>query len=401
MFSSLEKNQLFRRPQCLFRIGVLMIVSATPAEVTAVLAAMRMVASADNTLPLSVADARGISSASDTVFGHPGAVDVDALPTISPEQLSTVLSRKELRLNAIRILSVMALDDGVIEDVKLDLVGRYAAALDVHADFVTAIAALLANDIAWAAFDEIRHNVATIPGMPWDPEDPYGAFLPYGGDHADPELHARYESLSDFPVGTLGLAFFEHYRDNGYAFPGDPLALNETWATPHDSLHVLSGYSTSAQGELLVAAFTGAAKRGNTDLMESHIIPTILIYHMGIDINKGLNAGDRERIAADPSWRDNYQGNVHLGLDLAKLWVAWDRGAATTEDLYSGHWDLWSVAGTQVADLRLRYGITPLAVADAAVPDDDVRRRDFERPGLPPPPHVSEVAIADRPHLDD
>jgi hypothetical protein len=48
----------------------------------------------------------------------------------------------------------------------------------------------------------------------------------------------------------------------------------------------------------------------------------------GIDINKGLNAGDRGRMAADPSWRNNYQGNVPLGLDAAKLWVAWDRGAA-------------------------------------------------------------------------
>lgn len=306
-----------------------------------------------------------------------------------------------MRLNAIRLLAVMALDDGVIEDTKLALVGRYAAALEVHADFVTAIAALLANDIAWAAFDQIRHNVATIPGIPWNPEDPYGVFLPYGGDHADPQLHARYESLRDKPEGTLGRAFFEHYRCNGYAFPGDPLALNEHWATPHDSLHVLSGYSTSAQGELLVAAFTGAAKRGNTDLMESHILPTILIYHMGIDINKGLNEGDSERIAADPSWRDNYQGNVHLGLDLAKLWVAWDRGAATTEDLYSGHWDLWSVADDPLADLRLRYGITPLAAADAAVPDDEVHRNDFERPGLTPPPQVSEIGIADRPPADD
>ena len=34
--------------------------------------------------------------------------------------------------------------------------------------------------------------------------------------------------------------------------------MAEAWATRHDSLHVLSGYSTSAAGQLLVAAFTGA-----------------------------------------------------------------------------------------------------------------------------------------------
>lgn len=249
-----------------------MIVSATAAEAIAVLAAMRAVASGENTLPLSAADARGILSASDTVFGHPAPADLDALPPVSPEQLAAALAGDDLRLNAVRLLAVMALNDGVIEDAKLALVGRYADALDVHADFVTAIAALLSNDIAWAAFDEIRHNVATIPGIAWNPDDPYGAFLPYGGDNADPELKARYEALADKPEGSLGRAFYDHYRSNDYAFPGDPLALNETWATPHDSLHVLSGYSTSAQGELLVAAFTAAAKRDNTDMMESHVI---------------------------------------------------------------------------------------------------------------------------------
>ena len=70
--------------------------------------------------------------------------------------------------------------------------------------------------------------------------------------------------------------------------------------------------------------------------MESHIVPTILIYHLGIDINKGLNAGDRDRMDSDPTWADNYDGNVHLGFDAEKLWVAWERGRAMTENVYSG-----------------------------------------------------------------
>ncbi|MHA7653508.1 hypothetical protein ACX9NE_27555 [Mycobacterium sp. ML4] len=373
-----------------------MIVSATHAEAHAVLAAMRLVASAANTLPLSAADVRGITGAAKTVFGVPGPVDVNALPPVSPPELAAALEGDTLRLNAIRMLAVMALDDGVIEDAKLALVVAYADALQVHADFVDATKALLRNDVAWVAFDQIRHNVATIPGIPWIPDDPYGPFLPYRGDAADPRLQARYEQLGNRAAGTLGRAFFEHYRKNGYAFPGHPLALAEAWATPHDTLHVLSGYSTSAQGELLVAAFTAAAKRGNTDMMESHILPTILIYHMGIDINKGLNEGDAERLAADPSWRDNYEGNVHLGLDMAKLWVAWDRGAAMTTDLYSGTWDFWSEVDAPVAELRSRYGIAALLPGDAAVADDDVRREDFERAGVRPPPPISEIPVADR-----
>ena len=84
-----------------------------------------------------------------------------------------------------------------------------------------------------------------------------------------------------------------------------------------------------AQGELLVAAFTGGMLRQGLDLMESHVVPTILIYHLGIDSNKGLNAGDRARMAA--------------------------------------------------------------------AADDELDRDEFARAGMPVPPPVSVVPIADRP----
>ena len=93
-------------------------------------------------------------------------------------------------------------------------------------------------------------------------------------------------------------------------------------------MHLLSGYSTSAQGELLVAAFTGGQFDPHMDFMESHVLPTVMIYHLGIDINKGLNAGDKARMGGRSDWRHNYEGNVHLGLDAAKLWVAIAPGRA-------------------------------------------------------------------------
>ena len=267
----------------------------------------------------------------------------------------------------------------------------------MEAEFVDAIEQLSLDHVRWVAYDMIRANVATIPGIPWDPDDPYGPFLPYHDGAVDAVLGSRYEHLADLDDSTFGRAFFDHYHRNGYAFPGREGAVAEAWATPHDSLHVLSGYSTSAQGELLVAAFTGGMLRHDVDLMESHVLPTILIYHLGIDINKGLNAGDEARIGADPAWRDNYDGNVHLGLDAEKQWVAWDRGRQMNEDLYSGHWDFWSHIGTPLDDLHERYGAHPIEPAMAALADDDVRRSAFERPGLPPPPPISTTHIADHP----
>ncbi len=372
------------------------MVRTSVTEADAILRALATVASAGGTTPLSAADRRGVAAAAPTVLGSDHDVDPDRLDTIAPDQLAAAVGDPELRLVTTRMLAVMAFTDGVVEGPKLQLVVDFGAALSVEATFVRAIAALEADDVAWAAHDEIRQNVASVPGLPFDTEDPYRPFLPYGGDRADPGLADRYRALADQPAGTLGRAFYEHYTTNGYQFPGEQHGMVECWATPHDSLHLLSGYSTSAQGELLVASFTGAMLRADVDMMESHVLPTILIYHLGIDINKGLNQGDQERMAADPSWRDNYQGNVHLGLDPAKVWVAWERAGAMTEDVYSGSWDFWDLVGVDLDELRQRYSIPPLAPDDAAVADADVDRDDYLRPGVPPPPLLGPAGTVDR-----
>lgn len=355
------------------------------------------VATAGGRTPLSRADERAISSASRTVFGHPEPVDVAGLACVPSSELVRVVDDASLALDLVRVLAVLALVDGVVEKAKLALVLDVASALHVRAEFVDAIHQLWLDHVRWVAFEMIRANVMTIPGAPWRPDDPYGPFLPYGGDAGDPVLAERYERLAHLAEGTLGRTFFEHYRDHGYAFPGSEEGLIESWATPHDCLHILSGYSTSAQGELLVAAFTGGSLAPGTDFMESHVLPTILIYHFGIDINKGLNSGDKDRMESDPSWADNYDGNVHLGLDAEKLWVAWQRGVAMRADLYSGHWDFWAHVATPLEDLRERWHVPPLDPAMEALGDDEVSRQDFERPGIKLPPAVSSTPIADRP----
>jgi hypothetical protein len=304
------------------------ISAATPEQALAIARAAYTTATAGGTTPLSAADGRAIRSALRTVFGHDADVDVDALTSIPSIDLVHSLTDESLCADVVRVLAVIAFLDGVVEQAKLEYVLDVASALHVHAEFVDALHQLALNHVRWVAHDMIRANVATIPGMPWRADDPYAPFLPYHDTALDPALADRYGALGQLDPSTFGRAFYEHYRSNRYEFPGREFAIAEVWATPHDSLHVLSGYSTSAQGELLVAAFTGGMLRHDLDLMESHVIPTILIYHLGIDINKGLNAGDRARMAADPSWRDNYDGNVHLGLDAEKLWTAWARGRA-------------------------------------------------------------------------
>src|SRR6476619_2767188 len=89
---------------------------------------------------------------------------------------------------------------------------------------------------------------------PWrEDEDVMSLFLPYSGDRADPALAAKHEALGSLPKGTLGRGYWEIYKSNGYAFPGDPKGVNAAFARPHDSTHVIGGYDTTPHGEILVS----------------------------------------------------------------------------------------------------------------------------------------------------
>lgn len=372
-----------------------MAISVPDAAADAIVRALYTVASGGGTEPLSEADRRGIRGAHRTVLGRDGAVDPDQLTVIEPAELAEAVTDGDARLDTLRMAAVMAIVDAVIDDEKLQAVLDFADAFGIETGFVRSFAAMKGNDLPTLATEMVRANVESIPGLPWVPDDPFKAFLPYG-DAPDPELEARYRALADKPAGTLGRAFYEHYHRNGFSFPGAPTAVAAVWGTPHDSMHVLSGYDTSPQGEVLVSAFTGGQLSQDPDPFESNVLPSAITYHMGIELNKGINVGDRERMARDPSWRDNYEGNVHLGLDPAKLWVAWQRGREMTVDLFSGHWDFWRYVDAPLDELRAEWNIPPLDPADAATPDDQIDPELFRRPGLPLP-QKSTDALAERP----
>jgi hypothetical protein len=372
-----------------------MIIDATDAQAEAVLRALYTVASANGTEPISTADGWGIQGAQRTLLGRSGTVDLDALPVISPAELATSVTDAGARLEVLRAQAVMVLVDAIIDDAKFAVVIETAKAFDQSPGFVEAYTRLMHNDVRAAAAEMVRQNVASIPGLPWQPDDPFAPYLPYG-DAPDPDLEARYRTLADCADDTLGHAFWAHYQRNGFSFPGNPDAVAESWGTPHDTLHVLSGYDTSPQGEILVSGFTGGQLKNGVEPFESNVLPSAITYHMGLELNKGINKGDRERMASDTSWRDNLEGNVHLGLDPAKLWVAWARGRELSIDVFSGHWDFWRYVDLPLDDLREQWGVPPLDPADAAIADDQIDVDAYRRPGQPLP-EKSSAQLAERP----
>ena len=100
----------------------------------------------------------------------------------------------------------------------------------------------------------------------------------------------------------------------------EPEALHEAITCPHDSTHLLSDYSTSPQGELLVSTFTA----GMHPPSRWPGTPVIFSRHLGIELNPVAGTG---------------RGALHPG----KFSVAWERGTETMGDPFGASWELLSM----------------------------------------------------------
>jgi hypothetical protein len=328
-----------------------MIIRVPVQQSDAILGAMRAVALAHGDGVVTDVDRRTIAAAAAIVFGRHGAdgahPDDDAvleqlLAPCSPQQLAVALPAGDDAMQAVRMLAVMSLVDGSVDPDKTRLVQEYATALGVDEAYLGVLAQAARGEIAAAAACIVRKNAASFPHLnaAGIDEDAIAPFLPYRERH-DPALEARYRALGDLPSDTFGWAFWDHFHRNGFAFPGNADGLAEGFTTPHDSSHVLSGYSTSQQGELCVSTFIGAMHPDHP--MSAEVLPVLFSWHLGIRLNDiaGASTG-----AFAPH----------------KFWTAWDRGTAATVDVVAADWDFWDAAPVPLDELRRRYSIP--AVAD-------------------------------------
>lgn len=311
-----------------------MLIEATADQARAILGAMCNVATTgQTTTPTEITD-RTIASACRIVFRHRESL-VRRSPATGPRDLTAALHDERQALWAVRFLTVTALADGVLDRKKIALVLQYAATLDVDEGYLRQLSEAANGHLPWALTDMTRQNIKSLWDQPWgEDEDVMALFLPYSGNRADARLAARHEALGSLPKGTLGRAYWEIYKMNGYAFPGNPRGVNAAFARPHDSTHVISGYDTTPAGEILVSTFTAGMHPKLP--MEGHILPVMFSWHLGIEINKLAGAF---RGAFDPE----------------QFWNAWVRGTRMTVDLFSPDWDFWAHVEEPVDVLRQRY----------------------------------------------
>jgi hypothetical protein len=319
-----------------------MLFAGTSAETDATLRAMKHVATAGGAHPLSDPDRAALTAAHTVVFGGDGLLDADALPDITPAQLAGVVTAAN-REHAAAFLAVMATVDGQVDVTRIDAADTYVDALGLHETYLRDLGELAERKFAEVRADVARHNVRSFTGVELD--ESLDDWLMVYRDHPDPELHARFDALRDLPEGTFGRTFADFYAANRFVFPGVPESANEQFVVPHDSAHVLSGYDTSVQGEILVSAFT--AGMHPDDAVSAHVLPVIMVFHLGIPMNE-------------------FAGSSTGALDPRKFWIAWSRGDQVTGDTLSHDWDFWAHVDQPLDAVREAMAVPPLDPADAA-----------------------------------
>lgn len=307
----------------------------------AVLGAMRAVAMEHGGPGLTEMDRETIDSAATIVLGL-GEIDVDALAPVDPAGLASATGDAEDAARAMRMLSVMSLADGEIDAEKTALVRAYADALGVEADYLDILTEAAAGEIAQAAACIVRKNAESFPHVDSSrlSISAVAPFFPYKDEGAaDPELEAHYQALGELPAESFGHHFFDHFEKNGFFFPGNPNGLAEGFTTPHDSSHVLSGYSTKEGGEICVSTFIGAMHPDHP--IAAEVLPVIFSWHLGVKLNDIANST--------------------TGMfEPRHFWTAWERGAATTVDVVAADWDFWAATTVPLDELRAAYGVPPV-----------------------------------------
>ena len=301
----------------------------TPRELEVVLRALRNVAMAnDRFTDGERALIEGVARI------HEVQIDIDALEPISFEEVAKTVVDPHRRKRAVQLALVMALVEGTPVSATDDVVEELAKALELDEEGLDVLYEVTHGRALMARIDMFRRvsrfirSAKDFPGF-------LGMALPMtrlGGENQ--ALAASYRALGRCAPGTFGRAFYDHFVENEFSFPGELGGIPMVF---HDVGHVLAGYDTDPQGEIQQAAFqAGFARRDGF----SFLLFGILQFHLGLRITPVAKG---------------YRGFF----DVDRVITALHRGASCNVDL-SAEFDVFAYKDWPLETLRAQLGIPPL-----------------------------------------
>ena len=306
----------------------------TPSEVQAGLRAVKTLLTLES--PLNPIETKLLAAVQRHILHSD--VELDRLEPIEPAALAAAIERQPVREQLLMGMVVALFASGDAQPSQLEQARAYADALAVELHELEDLRLLIERRLTLLRFDVLRRiYIGETLTNAWKHEGAAGLverLARFKGWAEDPELAARYLALGDLPEGTLGRAYFEHCRGDGFAFPGERYGTPEEIAV-HDMAHVLGGYGTDPAGEMQVAAFTAGFRKREQSL--SIMLFVLCQFDLGVPMVP----------VAEPE----------LGFFEPEAFMkALRRGAEMNLDLFDG-WDYWAVVDQPLEVLRERYNI--------------------------------------------
>lgn len=268
--------------------------------------------------------------------------DVEALPTITPEELAAAIEDPRLRAQLVSGFVTIALTNEEVAAEEVAAVEAFAAALAVKPSALAQLRNFHEERMTLLRFDVVRRSLAGPAFKQLYEEQGLWAVVKNvasaTGLWENRELAARYHALEGYPDGSLGKTLWQFYKQNGFAFPGEKHGAPEAMLI-HDLSHVLAGYGTDVRSEGLVLAFQAGYRRQEPF--------SVLVFLL-------LSAQHGVKLTAFAESQRGYYDDKPGAID--EVVRSFARGAAMTVDL-GDHWDFWAVMDRPVAELRREYGI--------------------------------------------
>lgn len=304
----------------------------TDEQATAVLGAMRAVATHHGERPAGRVAEGLVEGAAEHVFGLD--VAVTDLADVGPDALGAVLATDQQRSMAIQFVTLVPYADLEVDEPEVALVDAYGVALDQSPKTLKQLHRIRDGHVKRALLDYSRRAAGAyqVDVPRW--KKMIESVHQYVGDE---KVAARYAGLEGYPEDSLGRTFHTFYRDRGFPLPGEKHSLGET-LVPHDASHILSGFNTDGTGEINVAGFE--AGMAVDEFGYELLLEVILDFQLGIDFGVSLVGYVPKKGELDP---DEMMLGIRRGLDC-------------NTDLIH-RFDFWGAAERPVVQLREELNI--------------------------------------------
>lgn len=302
-----------------------------PAAAALALGAMRRVARADGE---DGSETRLIEVAA-------GLLGVDpALPPVELDALrSATLDARDAR-RVVQAAILTALADGHVDPSEVGEVRAVAEALGVDEPRVKNLAQVAEGRLKMLWLDLARRSWARDVFMDALHREGLGGVWkivgPMIGRAKDPELTRRYLALGELPEDTMGYAYFRFVSENGLGFPGEPYGVAESGVW-HDCAHVLGGFGIEPSEEIQVVSFIAGFSRQDPFFW---LFTITLQFHLGIGVSP-------------------YSAPEKGLFDPERVFAAFERGAAMSQDLSAPGWDPWAWFAEPLEVARRELGVPP------------------------------------------